>query len=225
MVHIPSLSSLSLPTSIFCKKKENKITNQTTRTKTKLGLSLVLGPFRRPWVRALSPHKCRVLQVLARASILSGCVAPFLLRVLNACWRHFAPSGTAQGCNELEVCVAGEVCPFPSSESCRKKLSSLCAGHCPCQGWQAHWVFKGSLVDKLLTHPALLSVPWWNISAVWGTGEACLLSSSSGPWGLEFSPPNLGRWRRWFWPAPLLSCLRSSWRASAGTPGLCFQRC
>lgn len=146
-------------------------------------------------------------------------------RVLNTCWRHFAPSGTAQGCKELGVCVAGEVCPLPSSESCRKKLSSLCAGHCPCQDWQAHWVFRGSLVDKLLAHPAVLSVPWWNISAVWGTGEACLLSSSSGPWGLEFSPPNLGRWRKWSWPAPLPSCLPSSWRASAGTPGLCFQRC
>lgn len=31
-------------------------------------------------MRALSPHKCHVLQVLVRASILSGCVAPFLLR-------------------------------------------------------------------------------------------------------------------------------------------------
>lgn len=31
-------------------------------------------------MRALSPHKWRVLQVLARASILSGCVVLFLLR-------------------------------------------------------------------------------------------------------------------------------------------------
>lgn len=93
MLHIPSLPSL--PTSIFKKrkkeekKKENKIINRTTRTKTKLGLSLVLGPCQRPWVRALSPHK---RSVLVSASILSGYVlsccesSQRLLKALGSQW-------------------------------------------------------------------------------------------------------------------------------------------
>lgn len=139
-------------------KKENKVTNQTRiRTKPKLGLSLVLGPCRWPWVRALSPHKCHVL---VSASVLSGYVRPFLLREFSTpAEGTWLPGGTAQGCKELEVCVADELCPVPSSGSRRKKLSSLCAGHGPCQGGQAHWVVKGPLVDKLLTQPPALSAP------------------------------------------------------------------
>lgn len=35
-------------------------------------------------------------------------------------------------------------------------LKPLRTGRCLCLGWQAHWVFKGPLVDKLLIHPARL---------------------------------------------------------------------
>lgn len=103
-------------------------------------------------MRALSPHKCHVL---VSASILSGYVRPFLLPEFSTpAEGTWLPGGTAQGCNELEVYVASELCPVPSSGSRRKKLSSLCAGHGPCQGGQAHWVVKGPSVDKL--SPSLL---------------------------------------------------------------------
>lgn len=131
----------------------------------------------------------------------------------------------SSGLQWVGVFVAGVLCPFPSSGPW-KKHSSLCAGRCPGRaGRLSGSVFKGPLVEKLLAHPAMLSAPWWSTSAVLETGEACLLSSSSGPSGLVFSPPSLGRWQEWSWPAPLPSCLRSSWRAFAGTAGLCFQRC
>lgn len=81
MLHIPSLSSLSLPTSIFFKnRKERKQNNKPNKNKNKnqvrfeFSLRARCG---RPWVHALSPHKCHVLVC---DSILSGYVGPFLLR-------------------------------------------------------------------------------------------------------------------------------------------------
>lgn len=117
-------------------------------------------------------------------------------------------------------------CSFPASrvpteqKLARQQQNAACV-------WvsQTHLVFKCPLLDNVLIHSLGLSELWWNISAVWGTGKACLSSSSSGPSGLVFSPPNLDLWQKWSLLSPLLSCPQSFWRASVGIPGLYFQRC
>lgn len=154
MLDIPPPSSFSLPTLIFFKKrrKRKQLTNQITTTKTKLGLSLVLGSCRWPWECACtqSPQMSRLClcRLWLHQSFPAG-------RVLTACWRHLALSMTAQGCNELEFMSL--LCSVPFHP--RSPVGSPVGRSAQAFAQDAASAWAGRLTGSLKVH-------WWISSPI-----------------------------------------------------------
>lgn len=159
------------------------------------------------WISVLGPGKGTRLSLfpslLSAVSVLITSVQTLLTpasfptgRVFISLLKAFCSLSprTAQAWNWMESLSAA---PSQHQESWPKETCKTATKCCLVRLTNSLGLFKCPFLDNVLIHSLVLSEPWWNISAVSGTGKACPASSFSGPWGRVSSPPDLDLWRRW----------------------------